>query len=316
MSKRHYGRYSVETSNEDKVFFPGIGLTKGGLIEYYERIADRMIPHLRDRPLVLQRFPDGIEEEGFYQKQVREHFPDWITRKQVAVTTTGTRQDLVVCDNKASLVYLINQGCITLHPWLSRSDRIEHPDSLIVDLDPADGGFDEARRAALRVRDLFEAIDLPCYVKLTGSKGLHVLVPLDRSADFDATRDFARSAMELLARRHPEHLTTEQRKSKRKGRVYLDIGRNAYAQTAVAAWSVRPLPEAPVAAPVAWRDVEESGLGPRDYTVENVFRRIADRDDPWAGLRRRAHALAPARERLDRLCENEKSEDESEAIHA
>jgi len=256
MTTRRYGRRTVDTSNEDKVLFPEAGLTKGALIDYYERIADEILPHLRERPLVLQRFPDGIGEDGFYQKQVGDYFPDWITTVRVDVSRSDGRQELVVCDAKATLGYLANQACITLHA---------------------------------------------CFAKLTGSKGVHVVAPLDRSADFDTVRRFATDAMSLLASRHPDALTTEQRKNKRRGRVYLDVGRNAYGQTAVAPWSVRPLPEAPVAATVRWSDLEQSGIGPRDFTVRNVFRKIANRDDPWSGWRRRARSIAPARERLDRL---------------
>ena len=302
MTRRSYGQRSVETSNEDKILFPCPGLTKGALIDYYERIADRILPHLRDRPLVLQRFPDGIAQDGFYQKQAGSHFPKWITTVRVEVTSTNGTQDLVVCDRTATLAYLADQACVTLHPWLSRRGRLDHPDLMVIDLDPAGDDFEAARRAALLVRDLLEGdLDLPCYAKLTGSRGVHVVVPLDRSEDFDAVRGFARAAMDLLASRHRDALTTEQRKNKRRGRLYLDTGRNAYGQTAVAPWSVRALPEAPVAAPVPWKDLEHQGIGPRDFTVENVFRRLARRADPWADLRRRARALDRARARLARL---------------
>ena len=302
MAKRSYGRLSFETSNEDKVLFPEAEITKGALIDYYERIADRILPWLVGRPLVLQRFPDGIRGQGFYQKQVGDHFPDWITTVRVHVRGSDGTQELLVCDKKATLAYVANQACIALHPWLSRTDRLDHPDQLIIDLDPPGEDFEAARRAALQVRCLFEEeLDLPCYVKLTGSKGLHVTVPLDRSENFDSIRELARAAMELLASRHPDELTTEQRKAKRHGRLYLDVGRNAYGQTAVAPWSLRPLPEAPVAAPVAWRELERRGIGPRDYTAENLFRRVARRRDPWAGLRGRARSLGHARGRLERL---------------
>jgi len=301
MGTRRYGRRSVETSNEDKVLFPDAGVTKGDLIDYYERVADRLLPHLSERPLVVQRFPDGIGEDGFYQKQAGDHFPDWISTVRVDVGTTGGSQDLVVCDTKATLGYLANQACVTLHPWLSRRDALDHPDVLVIDLDPPADDFEAARRAALQVRELLEELDLPSWPKLTGSEGVHVVVPLDRSADFDTVRAFARAAMERLASRHPDALTTEQRKSKRRGRLYLDAGRNAYAQTAVAPWSVRPLPEAPLAVPLAWKDLERKGLGPRDYTVANVFRRLARRDDPWAGWRRRARSLRRAAARLEKL---------------
>lgn len=303
MPRRRYGRRTIETSNEDKVLFPGAGITKGELVAYYARIADRMLPHLRDRPLVLQRFPAGIRKPGFYQKQVGAHFPEWVDTTCVDVLGTGGTQELVVCDDMATLAYLADQASVTLHPWLARRDDLDRPDLLIVDLDPPRGRFEVARTAALRVRDLLGELGLPSYPKLTGSKGVHVVVPLDRSATFHDVRAFARSAMALLASRHSTELTTEQRKNKRRGRLYLDTGRNAYAQTAVAPWSVRPLPGAPVAVPLAWSDLERGRIGPRDFTVRNVFRRIAGRRDPWVDLRRRARSLGRARERLERLCE-------------
>jgi bifunctional non-homologous end joining protein LigD len=305
MGARHYGRYQVEISNEDKILFPDAGLTKGDLVDYHERIAEHMLPHLESRALVVQRFPDGIEEEGFYQKQVADHSPRWISTTRVNVESTDGTQELVVCDKAATLAFLSNEACITLHPWLSRTTRIHHPDTLIVDLDPPDGEFGAARRAALRVHALFEELGLVSYAKLTGSKGVHVHVPLNRRTEFDAVRGFAREAMDLLAARHDRELTTEHRIRRRAGRLYLDVGRNAYGQTAVAPWSVRPLPGAPVAAPVAWRELERDAVGPRDYTVENVFRRIGQRTDPWHGMRRRARSLDRARARLHRLREGE-----------
>ncbi|MGD8396890.1 MAG: ATP-dependent DNA ligase, partial [Candidatus Eiseniibacteriota bacterium] len=216
--RRSYGRRSVATSNEDKVLFKSAGLTKGALIDYYERVADRILPYLRERPLVLQRFPDGIGDTGFYQKQVGDHFPDWITT--VRVRRSGGHQELVVCDRKATLGYLADQACITLHPWLSRVDRLDHPDLMVIDLDPSGRDFEPARRAALRVRRLLDELELVGYPKLTGAHGVHVVVPLDRSEDFDAVRAFARGAMELLAARYPRELTTEQRRDKRRGRLY------------------------------------------------------------------------------------------------
>lgn len=301
MAKRRYGRYSVDTSREDKVLFPKSSISKGDLIDYYERISDHILPHLSDRPLVLQRFPDGIGEDGFYQKQSSDYFPDWIETTSVKVASSNGDQDLVVCNNTATIVYLANQGCITLHPWLSRTDRIDHPDQLVVDLDPPSDDFEEARSAALRLKALFEELELPSFPKLTGSKGIHVHVPLDRSDDFDEVRNIARAMMKVLADRHPDTLTTEQRKNKRGNRLFLDVGRNAYAQTAVAPYSVRPREGAPVAAPVRWEELQQAGLESRSFTIGNVFRRLGQIDDPWEGWRRRARSLRAAKKRLEAI---------------
>jgi bifunctional non-homologous end joining protein LigD len=304
MSKRRFGRHTVEISNADKVFFPDDGITKGDLIDYYEAVAEHILPWLRDRPLVLQRFPDGIEKQGFYQKQVAEHFPDWVSTVRVA-KSGGEKQELVVCDEKATLVYLANLGCVALHPWLCRRDRLDHPDQLVVDLDPPpNGDFGAVRDAARACRELFEELELPVFLKTTGSKGLHLLVPLDRRADFDSVRGFAREAMALLAGRRPDALTTEVRKSKRRGRVFLDVARNAYAQTAVAPYSVRPLPGAPVAVPITWKELGR--VEPRRFTVKNLLRRLSQIEDPWKGLRRRASGLSRARRRLEKLRKDER----------
>lgn len=297
--------HEIELSNPDKVLFPDAGITKGDLVDYYESVADAMLPHLRRRALVLQRFPDGIVGEGFYQKQAGDYFPSWIQTTRVS-KADGSQQDLVVCDKRATLAYLANQACITLHAWLCRKDRPDHPDQLVVDLDPPGEDFAAVRSAARWLRALLEQeLELPTFVKVTGSRGLHVAVPLDRSEGFDAVRGFARDVSSLLAARHPDALTTEQRKSKRRGRLYLDVGRNAYAQTAVAPYAVRAKPGAPVAAPIDWDELDTDGLHARTFTVRNVLRRLGQRDDPWKGISRRARSLKRARRRLAALAEDE-----------
>jgi bifunctional non-homologous end joining protein LigD len=302
VSRRRFGPYTVEISNEDKVLFPDGGTTKGELIDYYLDMAPYMLPWLRDRPLVLQRFPDGIDDDGFYQKQVAEHFPDWIDSVEVS-TSGGGSQELVVCGNQATLAYLAQLGCVSLHPWLSRTDRLDAPDQLIVDLDPPGDDFSSVRDAARACRELFDELELPTFIKTTGSKGVHLVVPLDRAEGFDDVRAFARRAMEVLARRHAGALTTQVRKASRRGRVFLDVARNAYAQTAVAPYAVRPLPSAPVATPIDWDELGE--VDARSFTMHDVKRRLAQRDDPWKGLRRHARGLRAARERLARLGEGE-----------
>ncbi len=297
MGTRRYGRYTVETSNETKVLFPDAGVTKGDVIDYYESVSDAILPVLRERAIAMERFPDGIGKDGFHQKQAGDYFPDWIETTRVS-KEDGGKQDLVVCGNCATLAYLANQAAIELHPWLSRRDRPRHPDQLVFDLDPPSDDFAPVRRAARRVRSLLEELELPTFAKLTGSSGLHVVVPLDRREDFDAVRDFARGVARLLAARHPDDLTTEQRVAKRGGRLYLDIGRNAYAQTAVAAWSLRARPGAPVAAPIAWEELEEKGTGARAFDVKSAPKRFAAGADPWKGMMRRARSLDGPRRRL------------------
>ncbi len=299
MTRRTFGQYQFESTHEDRVLFPDCGITKGALIDYYSRIASTMVPHLRDRPLTMHRFPDGLEGEDFFQKTAPDYFPDWVAR--VRVETAEGVQDQVLCQNAATLAYLAQQGCITPHVWLSRRDRLDCPDQMVIDLDPPDDDFELVRRAAFRYRELLDELKLPSCVKTTGSRGIHVLVPLDRRSGFDEVRAFARRMADILAARFPEELTTEQRKNKRAGRLYLDTGRNAYGQTAVAPYAVRPLPQAPVATPITWDELGQHDLHSRTYTIRNIFRRLGQRGDPWGAIRRHGRSLSAARHRLDQL---------------
>jgi bifunctional non-homologous end joining protein LigD len=294
------GSVTVEAYNLDKVFFPDSGLTKGDLVEYYRRIAETMLPHARDRAVSMHRFPDGIEEEGFYHKETPDYFPDWISRKKLD-NREGGDTTYVVIDRAATLVYLADQGTITPHVWLSRTDRPERPDRLIFDLDPPGDDFGPVREAARAVRGALEDIGVSSFVMTTGSRGLHVVVPLDRSADFEEARSFARDLAELVARRDPGSFTTEHRKAKRKGRIFLDVMRNAYAQTGVPPYAVRARPGAPVAAPIDWKELGDSSLKPDTYTIRNVFRRLSQKEDPWKGIGRHARSIDGPHQKLREL---------------
>jgi bifunctional non-homologous end joining protein LigD len=293
------GGHDIELSKLEKVLFPESGITKGELVDYYRRIAEVALPHYRDRPLSMHRFPDGIGEDGFFQKDIPDYFPSWIDRVQLK--KEGGTVDYVVANSAASLVYLANQGCITPHLSLARQDKPHHPDRLIFDLDPADDDFSKVRKAAGRFKTLLDDLALNSFVQTTGSRGLHVVVVLDRSAAFDRVRDFARTMAECLARRFPDQLTVEQRKNKRGDRVFLDYLRNAYGQTAVAPYAVRAIEGAPVATPLAWDEVRSSALDPRKYGIKNIFRRLAQREDPWAGMGRHAQSIEAAEDKLSEL---------------
>jgi len=305
MGKLRFGRVTVETSNEDKIFFPDDKITKGDLIEYYKRIAETMLPHVKDRPLTMKRFPDGIDGESFFQKEIGDYFPDWIER--TTVRKEGGTVTHVICNNAATLVYLANQASIEPHMWLSKKDRLNHPDQLIIDLDPAGQDFDSVRFAARATRELFEALDLKSFVKTTGSRGAHVLVPLDRSVNFDTVRAFARDAARLLVARHPDKLTIETRKAKRRGRLLLDTARNGYAQTAIAPYAVRANPGAPVATPLDWDELGGAKLDARRYNIKNIFQRLSKKSDPWKQVPRLGRSLDDARERLDEMLREEAS---------
>jgi bifunctional non-homologous end joining protein LigD len=292
------GGIAVELSHTGKVFFPGDGTTKGDLITYYRDVADRMLPYLRGRPLAMARHPDGIDGQRIFQKNAPDYFPGWIRRAEVKKQDGVLHH--VICEKPATLVYLANQACIEMHVFLSRIENLEQPDQLVFDLDPPDAGrFDLARQAALRLRDLLEGeVGVTTYVKTTGGKGLHVHVALVRGGGFDEARAFARDAAGLLTARYPDWLTTEQRIQHRGDRVYLDIMRNAYAQTVVAPYTVRARPGAHVATPLHWRQVEDERLTPGQFTLGNVRRIIAETDDPWAGMARRRYSTAALHRRL------------------
>jgi bifunctional non-homologous end joining protein LigD len=293
----------VELSNTGKVFFPESGIAKGDLVSYYRDMAPRMLPYLRDRPLVMERYPDGIAGERIVQKNVPRYFPGWITRIRVAKQDGSLQQ--VVCDRQATLVYLANQACVEMHAFLSRVGALDRPDQLVFDLDPPDDNrFALVSRLALRLRELLEDdLGLTAFVKTTGGRGLHVHVPLNARDDFDTARRFARQASEVLAARVHGLLTTEQRKDSRGDLVYSDVMRNAYAQTVVAPYSVRARPGAPVATPLAWAELEDTGLTPHRFTLRTVAGRLErlGSADPWAGLSRHRYGLARAAHRLDKL---------------
>ncbi|HMF50257.1 MAG TPA: non-homologous end-joining DNA ligase [Candidatus Saccharimonadales bacterium] len=294
------GGHVVTITRPDKVLFPQDGITKQQLIEYYRRIAPWILPHLRGRPLAMERYPDGIDKPGFFQKAVPFYYPRWI--KTVTVKKVGGTVKHVVCDDAATLVYLANQACVTPHVWLSRADRLDYPDQMVFDLDPStDDSFEPVKAAAQSLKDLLEQLGLSAYVKTSGSRGLHVAAPLKRQDDFAWVRAFAREVAEVIVRQEPRQRTLEQRKSERRGRVFLDINRNAYAQTLAPAYAVRARRGAPVSVPLAWSDLNKNDLRPDGVTIRNVFDRLEKVADPWADFWRRGASLNNARQKLESL---------------
>jgi len=293
------GAYTVEFPDAGKVLFPEDGYTKADLADYYQRVAPFMLPHLKGRPLTMQRYPEGINKEGFFQKSASDYFPAWI--KRAVMKKYGGTTDYVICENAATLVYLAGQDCITQHVWLSRIDKPQNPDLMIFDLDPPDDDFEPVRRAAESLRELLSGLGLTPFVKTTGSRGLHVTVPLDRSANYDIVHRFAGDIAGLMVRREPDKLTTEQRKEKRLKRVFIDTLRNSYNQTAVAPYTVRARNGAPVAAPLDWDELKSPNFGPQSYNITNVFKRLDKKGDPWSKIWDRAKPLDGPRQKLGEL---------------
>ena len=282
------GRREVRITHADRVVFPEAHVTKFDLARHYERVAPLMLPHVRDRPLALQAYPEGIEGDGFFMKAVPRYFPEWI--KRATVRKKGGTITHVLAQDAATLVYLAGQNVITVHTWLSRADKPYQPDRLTLDFDPSGGGFAEVRAAARAAGDRLRTLGLATYAMTTGSRGVHVVCPLRRGPGFDEVHAFARALAEKMVAEDPGHLTLEWRKADRGKRIYVDVNRIQYAQHAVAPYAVRPRSKAPVAVPLHWGELEDRALRPDRWTVKNLGPRLED-GDPWEGMMRHARAL-------------------------
>jgi bifunctional non-homologous end joining protein LigD len=289
----------VKVTHPDRVMFPTDGITKGELVDYYTLIADVLVPHLKGRPLTLWRYPRGIDGQGFVQQDFGDSLPDWIGRVEVA-KEGGTVVHPTV-DRRDALRWLANQNCIIVHSWLSRQERLDTPDRMVFDLDPSDSDFAVVKATARTVADVLDDLGMVSYVQTTGSRGLHVGTPLKGDASFDTVRQFARDVADVVAADDPAHRTVEMRKAKRGDRVYLDIMRNAYAQTAVAPYAVRARPGAPVATPLDWDELGDRRLRPDLFSIRDIPRRVAERGDPWSGLSRRGRTLTRPSQRLAKI---------------
>lgn len=280
----------AEVSNPSKLYFPRDGITKAEVVGYYETVATVMVPHLAGRPLTLQRYPEGIEREGFMQKNASRYFPDWIER--VSVPKAGGTTNHPLCDSARDLAYLANQGTIAFHIWTSRLPELHHPDRLVLDLDPADGAPAPVE-ATLAARRVLEDVGLQPGVMTTGSRGYHVVAPIQPRAEYEAVGHAARLLALVIEARHPHAMTTEFRKADRGGRVFIDWLRNRWAQSTVAPWSVRPRPGAPVAMPIDWAELEVTP--PDRWTIATAADRVGSTPDwpPGAPLELdRVRALA------------------------
>lgn len=272
-----------KVNNEEKLLFPQQKYNKTDVMEYYAQISEYMLPHLKNRIISMLRYPDGIKGKNFFQKEVPDYFPDWITREPVKKKQGGTI-DQVICNDKATLVYLASQACLTLHIWLSQKENLQRPDKLIFDLDPADKDFSKVKQAAKAIHDFFsEKLKATPYLMTTGSEGLHVVIPIKPELDFDDVLKLSQKIAVHLTEEYPDTMTTKSRKEKRKDKLYLDVMRNAYGQTAVAPYALRALEGAPVATPLEWEEL--SGLkSAQQYTLGNIFKRMGQKKDPWGNF--------------------------------
>jgi bifunctional non-homologous end joining protein LigD len=286
-------------THPEKVLFPDDGITKGELAAYYEAIAPAMVPHIAGRPITMERYPSGIGQKGFIHKDVSKGFPEWLERVEVP-KKDGVVHYPVVRDVRA-LLWITNQNTITPHVWASRIPNLYHPDLCVFDFDPSTDNPRRLRAAVLALRDLLTEVGLPSWVKTSGSKGFHVVIPLDGHAGFGTVGRFAHELGTLLVSRDEKHLTQEFSKADRRGRIYVDTGRNGYGATFAAAYAVRPQPGAPISAPCTWDEIEDAAITPRRFTLKNMAKRIDAVGDLWKTLHETPQSLDEALTRLQAL---------------
>jgi bifunctional non-homologous end joining protein LigD len=289
MGQMRAGRRDVALSHPDKVLFPD-GFTKADLAAYYRDVAAVMLPHVKDRPISLQRFNSGIERGGFFQKDLPKGAPDWV--KRIEVPKKGGTVCHALVTEPATLVWFANINAITPHVSTARADRLERPDRIVWDLDPSgEDEFGLVRRTALELGEVLRAAGCEPFAMTTGSRGVHVVVAVRRRYGYDEIRDAALAVAEAVVARHPGDLTTAFRKEKRQGRLFVDVNRNGWAMTAVPPYAVRPRPGAPVATPLHWEELEDPELTPDRWTITSMAARLDGDGDPWAGIAKTAGAL-------------------------
>ena len=288
-------------THPDKILFPEDRITKGELAAYYEAVAPIMLPYLRGRPLTMERYPQGIGAKGFWQKDVSKGFPAWLER--VAIPKKDGVVNYPVVTDKEGLMWVANQNTITHHIWVSRLPDLNYPDICVFDLDPSKDDVKSVRAAAVGMRDLLEKLGLPSWIKTTGGKGFHIVVPIDGKTPMGTVVRFANTVGSFFVSLAPDQLTQEFSKADRRGRIYMDTGRNGFSATFAAAYTVRAKPGAPVSAPCTWQEVERGTVKPDSFTLRNMPDRIEKVGDLWADMRKRGRSLKQPMEKLKRLME-------------
>jgi bifunctional non-homologous end joining protein LigD len=295
---------TVNLSSAERVLFPDDGITKGDLFAYYEQVGPTLVPHLRDRPFTMKRYPHGITGEVFFQKQAPKHLPSWLKTRQFRTHPRegGSRLvDFALVNSTEAVLFMVQNNCIDMNAWYSRVDKPHRPDFVLFDLDPPDepDGFDLAIEVAHLIRDLLDEVRLPGFVKTSGADGIHVVAPITRRSTFEQTYQFAERASRLLEQRHAGKLTTQWLKKKREG-VLVDHRQNGWGKTIASVYSVRPKPGAPVSTPLHWNELTSS-VRPRDFTMQVALERIERLGDLFAPVLEDPRPLAPAAKALDSL---------------
>lgn len=293
--KRKAGTFTVALTNLHKIFWPNEGYTKADLINYYDAVAGYILPHLKNRPLSLKRNPNGIQDEGFFHKDAGEHAPSYVKVFPVESESSHKTIDYIVCNNKATLLYIANLGCIEMNPWNSTMQHPDKPTWMVIDIDPSEKNtFDEVIDAALAVKEIFDKANVPCYCKTSGATGLHVYVPLHNKYDYSTVKEFAQLTATLVHEQLPAITTLQRNLSKRKPReIYIDFLQNRISQTLACAYSVRPKPGAPVSAPLHWSEVKH-GLHPSQFTIQNMLQRLQKNGDIFSNILKQQTNIAKA----------------------
>jgi bifunctional non-homologous end joining protein LigD len=293
---------TVNLTSPDRVLYPDDGVTKGDVFEYYRQVGPVIVPHLKDRPFTMKRYPHGITGEAFFQKQAPRGMPDWIPTRQFRTWPRegGSRLvDFPLMNSPEAVLWMVQMNCVDMNAWYSRVDKPERPDFVLFDLDPPDGGFELAIEVAHLIRELLDELELPGYVKTSGADGIHVVAPITRRSTFEQTYAFAEVASRLLEQRHAGKVTTEWLKKKRQG-VLVDHRQNGHGKTIASVYSVRPKPGAPVSTPLPWDELKP-GIRPRDFGMEVALQRIEQHGDLFAPVLEDPRPLAPAAAKLQRL---------------
>lgn len=288
MKKNNKTPSTLIFSHLDKILFPKSNITKKAIITYYQNIAPWFLSHAGNHLMVMHRFPEDINHEGFYQKQISDYFPSWINRYTVDLKKGGS-QTLLVIDSATSLMYLANQLVIEFHSWLSSSNTINKPDKIVFDLDPSSTNLKELHFVALQLKNELEQLQLIPFIMTTGSRGYHIAVPIKPLHTFDIVHEFAKNIAQNMSKKYPDLCTTEINKSKRDNKVFIDYLRNSFGQTSIACYSVRAYEKAPIATPIAWNELRKTD--PQKYNIKNIFKRLAKKDDPWKDFSKHAKKL-------------------------
>jgi len=296
-----YGRKKVKTTNLNKIYWPKENITKGELIDYYQRIAPYILPYLKDRPLSLNRHPNGIEAQSFYQKDMDvDQIPSWAKTAQIYSKSNDANIDYLICNDEATLVYMVNLGCIEINPWHSRYQKEDMPDYLMMDLDPGDIGFKHVVDTALTIKDICDELDIPCFCKTSGATGLHIFIPLAAKYTYDEVKTFAELLATLTHQRLPKTTSIERSVAKRKDKIYVDFLQNRKGQTIASVYSARPKEGATVSAPLLWEEVNHQ-LSPKMFTIFNIEERIKKVGDLWEGVLGKGISLEKVLKKMDKI---------------